>query len=68
MTHREFVEKLVEKQIKLQSLKLQWDVIDKRAKEIQASSQKLMLEIDELLLQAKFISGDFTPDDLIGGK
>ena len=68
MTHREFIEKLVEKQNQLDALKLQWDILKKQSNDIEARSQKLLFELNELVSQAKFISGDFTPDEIIGNK
>jgi len=67
MTHREYIEQLSRKQEQLTELSKMWDMLMRQAKEVEVKSQKTLLEFTELLKQAKLLSGDFNPEDIIGG-
>ena len=67
MTHREYIEQLSRKQEQLTELSKMWDMLMRQAKEVELKSQKTLLEFTELLKQAKLLSGDFNPEDIIGG-
>lgn len=67
MTHKEYIEQLSRKQEQLAELSNMWDTLMRQARQVEMKSQKTLLEFTELLKQAKLLSGDFNPEDIIGG-
>ena len=67
MTHREYIEQLSRKHDQLHELSKMWETLMRQAREVEIKSQKTLAEFTELLNQAKLVTGDFKPDDIIGG-
>ena len=68
MTHREYIEKLARKQEQLTELSNLWETLMRQIKYVEIKSNKTLAEFKELLSQAKLVSGDFTPNDIINKK